>query len=304
MLQRAAQRATVNLTRSQMDRVIDEHFRFEGRDDVQGVVDTLSEDVDHDVVGSPTGPLRGKAQARTFYEKIFADLAQHSVSSTRRYYGDDFVVDESLWRGTAVGSPLGFAGRNRPVAFRILHIFEFDGAGAIRRENVWMDTAAIAAQLSNDAPSPDATAAAQASATPAHLSAKATVMSLYEAFDQGRLSRFGAAGSDFEAKVFGATVLDWPGFVQFGQAFVDAFPNGRHVFDYVVTEGDTVSTIGRYQGSHEGELMGVPATGKEVDFVVMHVDRVRDGRIVEHRGIGDINTLWAQLGVDPEHRRR
>jgi len=296
MLQKAAQRATINLTRSQMDRVIDEHFRFEGRDDVQGVLDTLSDDVDHDVVGSPTGPLRGKAQARTFYEKIFADLAQQSVSSVHRYYGDDFVVDESLWRGTAVGNPLGFAGRHRPVAFRILHLFEFDEAGAIRRENVWMDTAAIAAQLGDAAPSPDAE---PAGATPAHPSAKATVMSLYEAFDGGALERFGAVGGDFEAKVFGTTVLDWPGFVQFGQAFVDAFPNGRHVFDHVIAEGGTVSTIGRYQGRHEGALMGVPATGKEVSFAVMHVDRVRDGRIVEHRGIGDINAMWAQLGVAP-----
>jgi predicted ester cyclase len=268
-----------------MDRVIDDHFRVEGRDDVQGVLDTLSDDVDHDVVGSPTGPLRGKVQARTFYEKIFADLAQQSVSSTHRYYGDDFVVDESLWRGTAVGHPLGFAGRNRPVAFRILHIFEFDKAGAIRRENVWMDTGAIAAQLGD--------------AAPAQPSAKATVMSLYEAFDRGELRNIAAVGSGFEARVFGATVLDWPGFVQFGQAFVDAFPNGRHVFDHVVTEGDTVSTIGRYEGRHEGTLMVVPATGKEVSMVVMHVDRVRDGRIVEHRGIGDINTMWAQLGVKP-----
>lgn len=292
MLQKTAPRATVNLTRSQMDRVIDEHYRFEGRDDVQGVLATLSDDVDHDVVGSPTGPLRGKAQARSFYETIFADLEQQSVSSTRRYYGDDFVVDESLWRGTAVGNPLGFAGRNRPLAFRILHIFEFDDHGAIRRENVWMDTAAIAAQLSDNVPSPTAAPAAQAGA-------KATVMSLYEAFDRGALERFAAVDGRFEAKVFGATVLDWPGFVQFGQAFVDAFPSGRHVFDYVVTEGDTVSTIGRYQGRHEGTLMGVPATGKEVSFVVMHVDRVRDGRIVEHRGIGDINTMWAQLGVSP-----
>lgn len=131
------------------------------------------------------------------------------------------------------------------------------------------------------------------------IDAKATVMSLYDAFDQGTLRSFEAVGSGFEAKVFGTTVLDWPGFVQFGQTFLDAFPNGRHVFDFVVAEGNTVSTVGRYQGRHEREFMGVAATGREVDFVVMHVDRVQDGRIVEHRGIGDINTLWSQLGVEP-----
>jgi predicted ester cyclase len=58
-----------------------------------------------------------------------------------------------------------------------------------------------------------------------------------------------------------------------------------------------VSTVGHYRGHHDGVLMGVPATGRYVDFTVMHVDRVRDGRIVEHRGIGDINAMWAQLEV-------
>ncbi len=50
-------------TRSAMDRAIDAHFRHESRDDVDGVLASLSDDVDHDVVGSPTGPLRGKVQA-------------------------------------------------------------------------------------------------------------------------------------------------------------------------------------------------------------------------------------------------
>jgi predicted ester cyclase len=132
-----------------------------------------------------------------------------------------------------------------------------------------------------------------------HSATKATVVKFYEEFDRGTLARFGAVDDEFAARVFGATVLDWPGFVAFGQSFLDAFSDGRHEFDYVVAEGDTVATIGHYRGRHDGELMGVSATGREVDFTVMHVDRVRDGRIVEHRGIGDVNTMWAQLGVEP-----
>ena len=258
------------------------HFDEAG-DDVEGVLGTLTDDVDHDVVGSPAGPLRGKDQARGFYEHLFADLEQEDVTSTHRYYGDDFVVDESLWRGTAVGDPLGFPGGHRPLEFRILHVFEFAGDGAIRRENVWMDTAAIAAQLQ----------------TPAQCAAKAVVVKFYEDFDRGDLHRFEAVHPEFEATVFGTTVLDWSGFVAFGQSFLDAFPDGRHEFDVVVAEGDTVATIGHYRGRHDGELMGVPATGNDVKFTVMHVDRVQDGRVVEHRGIGDINTMWAQLGVTP-----
>lgn len=129
--------------------------------------------------------------------------------------------------------------------------------------------------------------------------ARATVMAFYAAFDSGTLDRFAGIADGFEARVFGATVLDGPGFLAFAQAFRDGFPNGQHRFDFVVTEGPLVATIGRYRGRHERAFMGVAATGREVDFVVMHLDRVAGEQIVEHRGIGDVNALWAQLGVSP-----
>lgn len=131
-----------------------------------------------------------------------------------------------------------------------------------------------------------------------------TVLAFYEAFDGGRLGRFDGIGPGFEARVFGATVLDWPAFLGFATAFRDGFPSGRHVFDHVVTEGDKVVTIGSYRGRHDRKFMGVEPTGREVDFAVMHIDLVADGRIVEHRGIGDIDTMWAQLGVRPPGNAR
>jgi len=132
---------------------------------------------------------------------------------------------------------------------------------------------------------------------------KRIVSQFYDDFDSGKLAQSDAVdNADFEATVFGTTKLDWPGFVGFGQSFVDAFSDGRHEFDFVVAEGDAVATIGHYRGCHDGELMGVAPTGKQVNFTVMHVDRVRAGRIVEHVGIGDINAMWAQLGIDPSSR--
>ena len=82
------------MTHAEMDRRIDEHFGFEARDDVEGVLGTLAPDVEHDIVGVPTGPTRGRAQARGFYEALFADLADGRVESLRRLHGDDFLVDE------------------------------------------------------------------------------------------------------------------------------------------------------------------------------------------------------------------
>jgi hypothetical protein len=135
------------LSPGQMDQKLDEHFGFEARDDVEGVLRTLTPDAEHDIVGSPTGPTHGRESARGFYVQLFSDLAAGSVQSLRRLYGENFMVDESLWRGRAPGRPFGVEGRDRPLEFRLLHVLEFTDAGQIRRENVWVDMAAILQQL-------------------------------------------------------------------------------------------------------------------------------------------------------------
>ena len=136
------------LTREQMDQKLDEHFGYEATDDVEGVIGTLDKNVEHDVVGWPTGPSRGRDQARAFYEATFPDLAEGKVRSLRRLYGDNFMVDDSVWTGVAKGRPFGFEGRGRPLEFRLLHVLEFTDEGDIRRENVWLDIASIQQQLS------------------------------------------------------------------------------------------------------------------------------------------------------------
>ena len=135
------------LTKEQMDAKLDEHFRFEALDDVEGVLATLTNDVEHDVVGSPAGPTRGRDASRGFYETMFADLADGSVRSLRRLYGENFMVDDSIWSGRAPGRPFGLEGNNRPLEFRLLHVLEFSEGGDIRRENVWIDLASIRQQL-------------------------------------------------------------------------------------------------------------------------------------------------------------
>lgn len=135
------------LTRAQMDAKLDEHFGFEAADDVEGVLGTLADDVEHDIVGWPPGPTRDRAAVRCFYEALFADLADGGVRSTRRLYGDNFMVDDSVWRGRAPGRPFGIEGKSRPLEFRLLHVLEFTDAGDISRENVWIDLAAIQQQL-------------------------------------------------------------------------------------------------------------------------------------------------------------
>jgi len=137
----------MSLDPREMDRLMDAHFGFEQHDDIEGVLATLTPDVEHDVVGWPAGPALGRGATRPFYETLFADLSDGRIECRRRLYGADFLVDESLWHGRAPGRPFGFEGHGRPLSFRLLHVLEFAPDGAIRRENVWVDLAAVMAQL-------------------------------------------------------------------------------------------------------------------------------------------------------------
>ena len=96
------------------------------------------------------GPTRGREGARPFYVGLFSDLSESKVETIRRLYGEDFLVDESLWRGRAPGTPFGLQGKNRPLEFRLLHVVQFSEIGDITRENVWIDLAAIINQLPQD----------------------------------------------------------------------------------------------------------------------------------------------------------
>jgi ketosteroid isomerase-like protein len=130
-----------------MDRVINEHFAFEAGDDVEGVLASLTEDAEHEIIPSPFGRLSGRAAIRPMYESLFADLKGEGATPVRRLYGGDFVVDETIWHGQVVdGRPFLCDGRSGKVSFRLLHIFEFRD-GRIARENVWCDLAAIQRQL-------------------------------------------------------------------------------------------------------------------------------------------------------------
>lgn len=140
----------MKLTPQQMDAKIDEHFAFEKNDDVEGVLATLAPDAVHDIVGWPAGPSHGREGARGFYETLFSDLSESKVTPVQRLYGDQFMVDESRWEGRAPGRPFGLEGKNRPLAFRLLHVVEFTEEGDIKKEQVWLDLAAILQQLPQD----------------------------------------------------------------------------------------------------------------------------------------------------------
>jgi predicted ester cyclase len=92
--------------------------------------------------------------------------------------------------------------------------------------------------------------------------------------------------------------LDREGMKQAAEIFRVATP-GNHEILLQVAEGDLVVShiIGR--GVHAGELLGIPATNKEVETEGIAIHRVRDGRIVEYWSVTDTVRVLQQVGALP-----
>ena len=75
---------------------------------------------------------------------------------------------------------------------------------------------------------------------------------------------------------------------------------GGHTLDVVMTDGhEWVCARGRYKGKHTGEFMGVPATGKSVEFSWIDLQRVVNGKIVEEFLELNPASIMQQIGATP-----
>ena len=78
-----------------------------------------------------------------------------------------------------------------------------------------------------------------------------------------------------------------------------AFPDMRFAVTHMIQEDDLVMAHGLFEGTHEGEFMGMPATGRRVSVPFADAVRFRDGLGVEHWGVVDSGMMMQQLGQGP-----
>ena len=74
---------------------------------------------------------------------------------------------------------------------------------------------------------------------------------------------------------------------------------GYHTVDDLIAEGDKVAARITGYGTHEGELFGIPRTGKEIRLSGIVVWRIKRGKIVEHWAQNDTLDLLHQVGALP-----
>jgi steroid delta-isomerase-like uncharacterized protein len=89
------------------------------------------------------------------------------------------------------------------------------------------------------------------------------------------------------------------GFKMVTTMFRAAFPDIVVKLADVLAEGDKVVTRGAFEGTHKGEFMGIPATGKRVSVKYLDVWRLENGKAKENWVQMDLLGLMQQLGVVP-----
>ena len=121
-----------------------------------------------------------------------------------------------------------------------------------------------------------------------------------EMFNQGNIQR----ADDFLAPNFveheelpGGIPRNREGVKQLTAMLRSAFPDFKATIEDTVAEGEKVVIRMTWRGTHKGEFMGVPPTGRQVSFGVIDIIRIAGGKFVEHWGQIDSMGLMQQLGA-------
>jgi steroid delta-isomerase-like uncharacterized protein len=128
----------------------------------------------------------------------------------------------------------------------------------------------------------------------------ATQRRLYDLLNAGDIDGFGALLADdfVEHEETPGLAPTKDGVLEFFRMYRAAFPNLRMDPEDVLASGDKVVARVRATVTHEGELMGMPGTGKSVDVQLIDIMRFdEDGLVAEHWGVVDMLAMMQQLGM-------
>jgi steroid delta-isomerase-like uncharacterized protein len=126
---------------------------------------------------------------------------------------------------------------------------------------------------------------------------------LYAALNARDLEGFGAMLADdfIEHEETPGLAPTKDGVVEFFRMYRAAFPDLHMEPQDVLTDGDRAVARVRATGTHQGDFMGMPASGKSVDVQLIDIIRFdADGLAREHWGVVDLMTMMQQLGAIPE----
>lgn len=129
---------------------------------------------------------------------------------------------------------------------------------------------------------------------------KALMRRGYDALNERNWAAFDAlCDSDIVFHNASMTMHGLEAYKQFIAMYFNAFPDGRLTIEDLLAEGDKVVVRHTFRGTHQGTLMGIPPTGKQVTVTGVNIIHFVNGKAIEEWANYDDLGLLQQLGVVP-----
>jgi steroid delta-isomerase-like uncharacterized protein len=91
------------------------------------------------------------------------------------------------------------------------------------------------------------------------------------------------------------------GFKQFFEEIFKGLPDFSYTINKIIAEGDIVMMHSTTTATHLGEWLGNPPTGNKLNFDVVDIFRIENGKIAEHWDVADTLKLFTQVGQVTQH---
>jgi steroid delta-isomerase-like uncharacterized protein len=143
--------------------VLQEHVRAESAHDMDALIGGMTPDCFNDVTGAPE-PFTGPAQTAERYRKHWEGFPDFTVRVRRILCADETcVVTENEWRGTHLGTFMGWPATGKPVRMRAIVVWHFKG-DSLWGETIFFDNASLLRQIGAEIEIPPPTSPMEAAA--------------------------------------------------------------------------------------------------------------------------------------------
>ena len=128
---------------------------------------------------------------------------------------------------------------------------------------------------------------------------KALVVRWFEELDRQKGPANELCTSSYTGHHPGVPPMDLTTHRKFSRAFFAAIPDLRHGVEDMIAEGDKVACRVFNRGTHRGELMGIAATGNQIDVSAIVFFRIEGDKVAEFWGVFDQMGIMRQIGAGP-----
>jgi predicted ester cyclase len=243
---------------------------------------------------TPLEAHRGLRESIPMLQHLSENTSDRALSFPSQFVANDWVVTVARRSYTSISPIFGFDVGQQHVTYDVLHLHQFDQEEIIF-EYLQADFMSVMHQLGFDMPG----------APPASDAIYPT--SSYDLPNAEPEKAIELVRTTLEAIVHSEGDFDFLKDHPAYEAIIPDLemrkamsPDAEATFPLMVSDGEWVAYRSYWKQSFVGEMFGTQANGKYIEFQTLGLDRVADGKIVEHREFPDIPSMMRQLGTQAQ----